>query len=126
MKDISLILRMDLRPQAIEGPGWYVYALGAERQPPLISAVKVAPAAANAIAETVETVLRGFPSPTGITATQLISSGNNLIRLAVQEQLKEAEAQASRIKGLRQALEALGGSSDTLGEPLQRQESESV
>lgn len=90
---------------APEGPGWYIYATR-DGETTLIQPVKVAPAAAQVVAQSFDEVLRGVQIP--VTPTQLVESGSNLVRHAIQEQLREAEEAASRIKGLRQALASLG------------------
>lgn len=121
MKDIVLVLRMCLGDEAPapEGPGWYIYGQG---ESPLIPPTRVAPQAAQAIAEAFERVVVGVAVNASATPTQMVGSGNHMVRQKLQQELDEAEASASRIKGLRQSLQALQGASGTVELESERQE----
>lgn len=120
MKDVQLVLRMYLGDDAPEGPGWYVYASG---ENPLIAPIKVAPQAADILAEAFERVVGAFPDATiHALPKQIVQSGNNLVRQKIRQELEFAEAQALRIKALRQSLQALEDASGTVETSPERQE----
>lgn len=118
MRDLYLTLRMNLDPAAAEGPGWYIVASGDTE---LIPYTRVAPAAAEIIAKAFQEVVLNVTTA-HVTPLQMVASGNNLIRQAVEEELRFAEAQAQRIKGLRTHLQALQGSSASVEEQPEKQE----
>lgn len=106
MNDVSMVLRMCLGAEAaaLEGPGWYIYAQGGgELFPP----VRIAPQAAEIIAGAFEHVVQATGAQVAATPMQIVGSGNQMVRRKLQRDLEEAEAAASKIKGLRQSLQAL-------------------
>ena len=114
MKNISLVqlsLWMNLAPDAPEGPGWYIGGAGVgvngDNQI-FIPLSRVAPATAATLGVAFDDALQGTPKShtvPNISPSQLVASGSNLIRAALQAQLDEAEEQAKKVKRLRLLLQ---------------------
>jgi hypothetical protein len=104
---MQITLWMNTAGHAPEGPGWYIYAGAMEdaQSKGFIAAKRIATATADDLAMSFENALQGQLVEGDVTPTQLVASGSNLIRAAIQKQLDEAEDQARKIKHLRQLLQ---------------------
>lgn len=93
-----LTLHCDLTDLAPEGPGWYIYA--AREGAPLIPLRRLTREQASKIARAFDTVVgEGAEAP--VAPWQLMQSGDQLIRQAIDTQLEEAEAIAKKVAKLR-------------------------
>jgi hypothetical protein len=95
-----LTLQIDLTDAAPEGPGWYVYA--GRPGAALIPVRRVTKAQAGTIAFAFDGVLGQLGGELPVAPHQLLESGNELIRQAIDAQLAQAEAMALKIAKLRE------------------------
>lgn len=103
MEQMEITLKLDLSPTAPNGAGWYIQAtVDSENQ--VIQPTYIDVGAANGLAQAFGVALQSAEELPQIMPTQLVASGNNLIKAALEEQLRFAEAQAAKIKTLRQRL----------------------
>lgn len=90
-----LTLQLDLSKTAPDGPGWYAYA--AREGAVIIQPQRLEKDSLEIMKDAFGATLESQE----IAPSQIIESGENLIRQAIREQLQEAEAQALRIAKLR-------------------------
>lgn len=103
MERIFLTLKMDLTNDAPEGAGWYLEAsTDGQRLMPSMSITQEA--AYNLATDFYRVMQESEHELPGFTPQQLVQSGNNLIRTALEQQLHYAEEQAARIASLRKRL----------------------
>lgn len=98
MDRIHITLTVDLTNQPAEGPGWYLRTWHddhAHREPITIT---------NEQAERICAAIDFTINDSQSTLTKLAQSGNKLVYNALEQQLKEAEEQATKISGLRKRL----------------------
>lgn len=104
MEQMEITLKLDLSPTAEKGAGWYIQAT-VDQENRVIESTYIETTAANGLANAFVTALQSTDAELPqIMPTQLVASGNNLIKAALEEQLRFAEAQAAKIKMLRQRL----------------------
>ena len=102
MERLYFSLVLDLTDTAPEGAGWYLDFITDGTR--LGKPIYVDPDIAERMAHAFYGALEGVPNPQKPPLYQLVQSGNQLIRQALEAQLKQAENQAARIAGLRQKL----------------------
>jgi hypothetical protein len=106
---------MNTRNDAPEGPGWYVHAFGDGKV--IIPATRIATLTAETLGAAFEDALIDQHDLNAVSPNQLVNSGSNLIRAAIQQKLEYAEEQARQIAGLRRLLQNETPESATVGEP---------
>jgi len=107
---------MNTRDDAPEGPGWYVHAFGDGKV--IIPAKRVATPTAETLGAAFHDALKGQLEANAVSPNQLVNSGSNLIRAAIQQKLEYAEEQARQIAGLRRLLQnETPDAPATVGEP---------
>jgi hypothetical protein len=94
-----LTLQIDLTDSASEGPGWYVHA--GRPGMALIPVRRITKAQAEAITTAFGAADRQN-EPFPVAPSQLLESGNLLIKQAIDAQLEQAEAMALKIARLRE------------------------
>ena len=103
MEQLFLTLRLDLSNEAPAGAGWYVQAV-ADKQL-VISPTYVDTEAATILGQNFLAALQTSDAELPpIPPTQLVQSGNGLIKDALERQLRYAEDQAAKIANLRRRL----------------------
>jgi hypothetical protein len=94
---------MYTRDDAPEGPGWYIHAFSDSNV--IISPKRIATPTAETLGATFEDALKGQLEANAVSPNQLVNSGSNLVRAAIQQKLEYAEEQARQIAGLRRLLQ---------------------
>jgi hypothetical protein len=97
MSVASLTIYVDLRPEAPEGPGWYIFGTSIHK------AFRVSEETAKHLAEEFATALRTVTS-LKFKYGEVVETGNKAIEAELVTQLAFAEEQASRIAMLRKRL----------------------
>jgi hypothetical protein len=103
MEKMEITLKLDLSSQASKGAGWYIEATVDDTNQ-VISPTYIETDAASGLAAGFVTALQSSDELPQIVPTQLVASGNNLIRAALENQLRFAEEHATRIPMLRKRL----------------------
>lgn len=103
MEQMEITLKLDLSSGATKGAGWYIQAT-VDNTNQVIEPTFIETDAARGLAAGFVTALQSADELPQIMPTELVNSGNNLIRAALEAQLRFAEEQAARIKHLRQRL----------------------
>lgn len=103
MPNIFITLQLDLTKEAASGAGWYVRAAVDAQQamPPTFITSEAASGLAGAFLTAMQSTDGELPQ---VTPPQLVESGNGLIKQALEDQLRYAEEQASRVGHLRRRL----------------------
>jgi len=107
MDKLYITLTMDLTPRAPKGPGWYLYTIFDDKpvgEPVFLSETQV-----EQITGGIDVVVGGLGSD---NYHNIAKSGNKLVYNALEQQLKEAEEQATRISSLRKRLSEFSNESN--------------
>lgn len=103
MQHLLIALRLDLSKEAPNGAGWYLGAV-IDGQP-VIPPVPISSEAAHSLSGALQAALQSTDGEIPeVTFPQLVTSGERLVRAALEEQLRYAEEQAKKVALLRRKL----------------------
>lgn len=102
MERLFLSLTLDLTDNAPEGAGWYLDFISDGGR--IGDPIPITEEDAKRLAHSFHNAMHAVPGPQEPPVFQLVDSGNQLIRQALEQQLKHAEQEAAKIAGLRKRL----------------------
>src|ERR1700756_728806 len=99
MERLAITLTMDLTDEASEGAGWYISMFTDQgyMSPPIPVSNEIAASLGITFDAALKESRMDLPQ---IMPSQLVKSGDNLIRKALEDQLKHAESEAAKIAAL--------------------------
>lgn len=103
MEQLTISLRLDLSNEASRGAGWYLGAV--IDGTPVFHPVPISSEAAHSLSGALQTALQSSDDELPqVTIPQLVTSGERLVRQALETQLRYAEEQAKKVALLRRKL----------------------